>query len=179
MWSVDLVPAFVNTRVISEREPGGRETLVVPVDLDRWAAAHRIDTAPADADDLDLARTVREGMRAQLARHNDAQLPGDADALERFDRALPSLPLHVVRGDDVLRPAGRAGSTVPAAVLAAAVRARLEGSWDRLKACRDPLCREAYRDTTRNRSRSWCSMEICGARSKQRAFIDRRRAARG
>lgn len=178
MAPADLVPAFVNTRAISEREPDGRESLVVPADLDRWSCQHGLGTAAATVEDLKLARTVREGLRAQLARHNDAELPDDAAALERFDRVLPALPLRVVSGDDVLVPAGHDASPVPAAVLAAAVRARLDGSWDRLKVCRDPLCREAYRDTSRNRSRTWCSMEICGARSKQRAFVDRRRATR-
>ncbi|WP_285576238.1 CGNR zinc finger domain-containing protein [Actinoallomurus iriomotensis] len=44
-----------------------------------------------------------------------------------------------------------------------------EGTWTRLKACREPSCRWAYYDHPRNRRRTWCSMGICGNRAKARA----------
>jgi predicted RNA-binding Zn ribbon-like protein len=42
------------------------------------------------------------------------------------------------------------------------------GPLDRLKACED--CPWLFLDTSRNRSRRWCSMEDCGTRSKMRRY---------
>ena len=45
--------------------------------------------------------------------------------------------------------------------------------WKRLKTCRDEHCRVAFYDKSRNRSRAWCSMEVCGNREKARSFRQR------
>jgi predicted RNA-binding Zn ribbon-like protein len=50
--------------------------------------------------------------------------------------------------------------------------AQLTGDWLRLKACRQ--CQYAFYDRSRNRSAAWCSMSICGNRSKNRAYYYRR-----
>ena len=60
-------------------------------------------------------------------------------------------------------------------VLAVAYGAMVDGSWSRLKACRNHGCRWAFYDYSRNRSASWCSMQLCGNRTKTRAY--RRRHA--
>ncbi|MGH3648336.1 MAG: CGNR zinc finger domain-containing protein [Micromonosporaceae bacterium] len=57
-----------------------------------------------------------------------------------------------------------------ASLLAAVAEAVAAGTWDRLKACRNPRCQWAYYDQSRNRSRAWCSMDTCGNRAKARAF---------
>ena len=51
-----------------------------------------------------------------------------------------------------------------------------QGAWPRLKACTDEGCQWAFFDTTRNRSRTWCSMEECGNREKTRRYRARRGA---
>jgi predicted RNA-binding Zn ribbon-like protein len=48
-----------------------------------------------------------------------------------------------------------------------------DGSWRKLKACRSDTCRYAFIDNARNRSRQWCSMEVCGNREKARTFRSR------
>ena len=45
-----------------------------------------------------------------------------------------------------------------------------QDDWKRLKGCRDENCRVAFYDKSRNRSRAWCSMEVCGNREKARSF---------
>lgn len=40
----------------------------------------------------------------------------------------------------------------------------------RLRRCRGDRCGQLFLDTTKNRSRRWCEMEICGNRAKQRRF---------
>jgi predicted RNA-binding Zn ribbon-like protein len=49
-----------------------------------------------------------------------------------------------------------------------------DGTWRRLKACHAETCRWVYYDRSRNESRRWCSMEICGNRSKARSYRVRR-----
>ena len=57
-------------------------------------------------------------------------------------------------------------------IVAVALAAMLDGSWSRLKACRQ--CGWGYYDYSRNRSARWCSMSICGNRSKTKAYRRRR-----
>jgi predicted RNA-binding Zn ribbon-like protein len=51
-----------------------------------------------------------------------------------------------------------------------------DDTWNRLKACRLDNCQWAFYDTSKNRSRTWCSMKVCGNRAKARAYRERQRA---
>jgi predicted RNA-binding Zn ribbon-like protein len=51
-----------------------------------------------------------------------------------------------------------------------------QGTWERLKACPRDCCLWAFYDTSKNRSKRWCSMESCGNVEKARAFRYRQRA---
>ena len=53
--------------------------------------------------------------------------------------------------------------------------ALLDGSWARLKACRN--CRWSFYDYSPNRSATWCSMQLCGNRTKTREYRRRHRRA--
>jgi predicted RNA-binding Zn ribbon-like protein len=57
-------------------------------------------------------------------------------------------------------------------VVAVFVRASLDGSFRRLKACRN--CRWSFYDYSPNRSATWCSMQLCGNRTKTRAYRRRK-----
>jgi hypothetical protein len=61
-------------------------------------------------------------------------------------------------------------------VLGAAVIADQEGRWQRLKICREGHCQIAFYDRSKNSSRCWCSMSVCGNRNKTRAYRGRRRS---
>jgi hypothetical protein len=75
-------------------------------------------------------------------------------------------------------PAGGAprlvAGDVVGAVLAAAARLAVLGQWERVKICPADDCRWAFYDRSRNHSRTWCSMQVCGNREKARAFRERR-----
>ena len=47
---------------------------------------------------------------------------------------------------------------------------------DRVGQCADDRCGWLFLDTSRNRSRRWCSMEDCGNRAKARRHYERKRA---
>ena len=55
-------------------------------------------------------------------------------------------------------------------------RAMADGTWPRLKACAAHNCEWAFYDTSKNRSRTWCNMAVCGNREKARAYRQRQRA---
>jgi predicted RNA-binding Zn ribbon-like protein len=48
----------------------------------------------------------------------------------------------------------------------------------RLRTCANPHCRWVFLDTTRNGVRRWCTMAVCGNRSKVRRHRQRARAVR-
>jgi predicted RNA-binding Zn ribbon-like protein len=50
------------------------------------------------------------------------------------------------------------------------------GPLDRLKECSSDDCGWLFLDTSKNHSRQWCSMKVCGNVSKVRRFRDKNRA---
>lgn len=157
-----------------------------PEALAAWLRARRLlpDAAPVTRADYQKTLLVREGLRALIAANNappgitaDPQAGTDGDALGALAVLAPDLPLvvDVATGTPSLVPRQRAGGVdaALATLLAAATEAVAAGTWHRLKACRNPRCRWAYYDQSRNRSRAWCSMDTCGNRAKARAFRER------
>ena len=53
----------------------------------------------------------------------------------------------------------------------------LQADLTRVKQCHGDKCGWLFFDTTKNRSRRWCEMEICGNRAKQRRLVARSRRA--
>lgn len=171
--STSLLLEFVNTRDI---QPDTDE-LDTPDKLAAWLAAHHLvsaGTRHAEAAELSLAITLREGLRAAfLAHHGPDQQAPPAE----LDGVLAKLPVRVslAAGGPALCPAGD-GVTGGLSGLAAAIMETVaDGTWTRLKVCLEETCREAFLDTSKNRSRSWCSMRVCGNRTKTRTYRARRR----
>jgi predicted RNA-binding Zn ribbon-like protein len=50
---------------------------------------------------------------------------------------------------------------------------------DRIRVCADPQCGWLFLDSSRNRSRRWCSMDTCGNRAKARRFYKRHQQNQG
>jgi predicted RNA-binding Zn ribbon-like protein len=87
--------------------------------------------------------------------------------------------LHLVfDGDAVaLQPDEDNGLSFLAAALLLIIRdAQRDGSWDRLKACRNPDCHWAYYDRSHAARGAWCDMAVCGNRMKNRTLRSRRSA---
>ncbi len=172
---VDLVVDFVNTNDIEDR----RDQIATPALLAGWLAEREL--APrglrTDAATHKRAIDLREGLRS-LGRANNGET-ADANAVRDLDRATSSLPLVARLGIDSswrLEPHGVAGVDVALAGIVAIVAAAMaDGTWPRVKACQNDACRWLYVDRSRNRSRTWCTMAICGARMKARAYRARQR----
>src|SRR6266542_2387031 len=144
------VQQFVNTVDLEE----GSDQLAEPELLRAWLAERELLDAGErlGAADLQRAAEVREALRALLhanAGEGHAGLEPDAAGVEQ---ALARL-LAIVYGS------------------------MAEGTWSRLKACRNDECQWAFYDHSKNHSGRWCRMESCGNAMKARAYR-RRRSAR-
>ncbi|MGI8550306.1 MAG: CGNR zinc finger domain-containing protein [Dehalococcoidia bacterium] len=169
------VQGFVNSVDLED----GLDLLGNPEQLRTWLARHRLldrDTPVSEAD-VRLVREVREALRQLLLANNEAQ--PDRDAIRTLNRIGSQALLTVRFGDDgrtMLVPDQAGAPGAIGRVLADVYTAMTEGSWSRLKACRNDTCRWAFYDYSKNHSGSWCTMAICGNRMKVRAYQQRRRS---
>jgi predicted RNA-binding Zn ribbon-like protein len=172
---LELVRAFINTAGLER----GEEQLEQPADLRRWLSARGLlpVSAAVGDDELAVALAVREALR-ELAGANAGRPPSDraCATLDALSDASGLRPNFEPGGTVALAPTtgGVAGGL--GRLLGIVVAAVGSGSWPRLKTCRNPACRWAFYDATRNRSGVWCDMSACGSRAKARAYYARRRA---
>ena len=171
---LDLVQDFVNTEV----PDWDRDDIATPEALGAWLAGHGLLARGATVDSQSVARAhaLRAALR-DLALANTLGEPLGRSRASDIDDTLALFPLalRLVEGAPVLAPAGGGAQGGLATVVAVVAEARLRGVWERMKACRQETCGWVFYDGSRNRSSSWCSMQICGGREKARAY--RRRAA--
>jgi predicted RNA-binding Zn ribbon-like protein len=170
---VALLTDFVNTLDVESATDG----LATPGALAGWLAGRGLVPDGAGADDADLrtAIALREGLREAMAAHHG---PREADFPDDLEDALAALPLRITLAapGPALVPLDAPGAPAGLARIAAAIMATVAaGTWPRLKVCQEDTCRWAFLDTSKNRSRSWCSMSVCGNRTKTRAYRARRR----
>jgi predicted RNA-binding Zn ribbon-like protein len=130
--------------------------------LPEWLAENKLGI-----EELGRAAELREALRALVLANNGFALA--ADALETFNRASERVSLRLEQ-DGELRVHG--GDDALDAVVAVVLGALIDGTWGRLKACRN--CNWSFYDYSPNRSATWCSMQICGNRAKTRAYRRRR-----
>jgi predicted RNA-binding Zn ribbon-like protein len=175
-----LVQAFVNTLDLDLRT----DVLAHADEARGWLA----DAGLRDPEqqgfgaDLQLARQVRESLRAMIARNTGGPPLTDAElrALEQVSsRAAPRL--EVTAGGQV-----RLGPRVPAQRLADGLAgllltvrdAQADGSWDRMKLCGNKDCLWVFYDRSHSRQGAWCDMASCGNRLKNRTLRARRAVSR-
>ena len=172
--ALHLLQDFVNTNDIESE----RDALGSPRRLAQWLAAKRLsDGGPIEDAEWRKALEIREGLRA-LALVNNGE-PLDEAQLEALNQAAAAYPVvvGVDAKDWTLRPAEGGLAGFLGAILSTLAHAMADGSWSRMKACRNDTCRWLFFDHSRNRSGPWCTMAICGSRMKSRAYRSRRRAA--
>jgi predicted RNA-binding Zn ribbon-like protein len=168
-----LVQAFVNT-VDLEHE---REWLMDPDALAAWGREWKLVAPGTRFGQADLRRALelREAFRALLVANRDGRPTADTLAtLTGAARAARFTVAFERGGPPRLVPQATGVEGLCGRLVAVATTAMLDGSWPRLKACRN--CRWAFFDESKNRSARWCSMALCGNRLKTRAY---RRRLRG
>ena len=170
---LEFVRLFVNTLEVET----GEDELSDPRTLQAWLEAHGLVCGgTAAAADLHAARRLREAMRGLLAENTGPS--ARKEAAQTLDEAADAARLAVrfdPGGGAQLEPAAAGVPGALGRLVAIAAAAMANGTWNRLKACRADDCRWAFYDHARNRSRRWCSMAVCGNRTKARSY--RRRHA--
>lgn len=168
--SAPLLRDFVNTYDVE----ADTDEFGAPSDLGAWLAERDLVTAGTRTQDTDLAAavTLREALRAAMLAHHSPGTPPEHAA--ELESVLADLPLRLSLDGPALVPVRDGAPAGLARVAAAVIGAVADGTWPRLKVCQEPRCRWAFLDTSKNRSRTWCSMRVCGNRTKTRAYRARR-----
>jgi predicted RNA-binding Zn ribbon-like protein len=170
-----LVRDFINTVDLED----ARDDLDGPEALARWLTERGLlrGTAAVTDEDVALAARLRESLRAVLRALHHGGSP--SAELERANALAAELPL-VVRfgtgGDARVTPGDGGARGALAAILAGVAESVADGTWERLKVCAADDCQWAFYDRSRNRSGRWCSMAVCGNRSKTRTYRRRQSA---
>jgi predicted RNA-binding Zn ribbon-like protein len=150
---VELLLAFLNTRDLEL----GTDVLDSAASWRAWVHERGLGRV----DDLAKVRSARSALRSSLGeRDTFAGQPFSGTVQIELSHGVPMIATTDALG----------------AVLAAAARVALLGSWERFKICPADTCLAAFFDRSRNRSRTWCSMQVCGNREKARNWRERTRA---
>lgn len=178
---LDLVRDFVNTKDVEK----DTDELSSPDDLAVWLAAAGLTGGGSKAGDLavrpaDLRRAVdlREALRAALLANNEggALDPADLAVLNRIAERARLVTRFDEHGRAALEPVSGGVDGALERLLATVYAAMESSEWPRLKVCRNNTCLWAFYDTSKNRSRHWCSMDDCGSQVKARAYRLRHKA---
>jgi predicted RNA-binding Zn ribbon-like protein len=172
---LDLVQDFVNTEV----PDFAQDDLATPAELAAWLRSRGLldEQALVDAEAFVTARAFRDVLRS-LALENTLGDAPDPRLRRDFDRIAAGFPLHVELGEHGglrLAPEGDPVRRALGAILVRILDAQAAGVWRRMKACRKEGCGWLFYDGSRNASSTWCSMSICGNRTKTAAYRRRRR----
>jgi predicted RNA-binding Zn ribbon-like protein len=172
---LDLVQDFVNTEIAV----WAVDDIATPAALAAWLRSRDLlhDGAVVDAGSFVRARALRQVLRA-FASRNERGSTSDEDLRAEFVTLASELPLRFAlgeRGGLRLAPADRGVNGALAEILSRVFAAQTSGEWRRLKSCPGPHCGWLFYDASRNASSRWCSMSICGNRTKTAAYRRRRR----
>lgn len=168
---IDLLVDFVNTRDVE----GGTDRIAEPGQLREWIAERTGYVLDPDGGDLRRVCNLREALRG-LMRANNGVAAGrrEVEALrEAAERSRYRLAFDTENGIE-LTPARSDLSGFESTLLLALEHLQCHDLWPRLKACTDERCQWAFYDATRNRSRTWCSMDVCGNREKTKRYRARK-----
>jgi predicted RNA-binding Zn ribbon-like protein len=171
---LELVRQFVNTFDLES----GADELGDAAAAHAWFVDHDLIDRGVRLKPADQRRVVelREALRASLLANNGAPLePGAVDVLNAVAKRCPLEARFDRTG--TIGVTGREGGVDGALgyLISVVVQAVADGTWARLKACRDDECHWAFYDHSRNRSGQWCVMAVCGNRSKARSYRQRQR----
>jgi hypothetical protein len=151
----DLIVAFLNTLDVE----AGTDALDTVDGWGSWLSAQGLHGCfgPQDSGALERARELRGDLRALAGGQQHAR-----------GRTVDISVALTVEGQVEL-----SAPTAVGFLAAGAAKVAIEQRIDRVKICPADNCRWAFYDTSRNRSRQWCSMKVCGNRAKARAHRQR------
>ncbi|MGH4028313.1 CGNR zinc finger domain-containing protein [Actinomycetota bacterium Odt1-20B] len=141
-----------------------RDLLADEAGLGIWLAANSLDDRfAADAPTLRHTLTARDALRAVVDG-----APGDAAALARVDQILGHGRIRATLTAEGPGEEPEFGDRAwgPGWLAARDYLGLLTKAPDRIRACAHDACVLHFFDTSRNGTRRWCSMAVCGNRAK-------------
>jgi predicted RNA-binding Zn ribbon-like protein len=173
-----LVQSFVNTW----EGDTGIDLLGDRASAESWLGEAGLLEGPLGEEERATTQRVREAIRALLVHNAGGPAPDTSDIMVLSSVAAGCLLRPVMASDGAieLAPAGRLEQSPQLARLLLIIHdAQRDGTWARLKACRNPDCRWAYFDRSHAGRGAWCDMSVCGNRMKNRNFRSRRSLQQG
>ena len=180
---------FVNTRIAENGAP--LDLLEDFTDVAAWAiAAGLMEKSQAEkligdsknrlqiAEAFARAINFREILREMLANLAEGKVVGKA-AMAAINRELQNTggTIEIRKAENGFEKLFRADFSEPRQLLAPVAESAADllcyGVPANIKKCENPDCVLFFYDTTKNHSRRWCSMQICGNRAKAAAFYQR------
>ena len=172
-----VVQSFVNTADLET----GEDELRTAAGLRSWLVAkHLIDPAAAVVEeDVRRAAAAREALRDLLAANaGEAASPAALDTLDAVAARARFGMRFDGSGQARLEPEAHGTAGALGRILSIVSASQADGTWSRLKVCREDTCRWAFYDASRNHSGVWCTMAVCGNREKVRSYRSRRRTVK-
>ena len=178
---------LVNTLDWRFRENGAEELLASYADLLRFAAQSGLLTSKQirgivrnsseseAADALVSCRELREAAAEIFYAAVDDRTPAASQIkiVERCFKEAHERQRLAWSGTRLVWewPGSECGADLPVWMLAvSAARLMLSDDMRLIRACEKPDCRWLFVDTSKNHTRRWCDMKICGNRMKARRF---------
>jgi len=164
--ALDLVNSLDNRF----RDDGPNEMLATPADLARFLKETHLleDSKALTPSTLQHVHKLREATASVLYAHLEDKSPPthDLKVLERYFKEAAS--------ERELRwpPSWQPVETDALQILAQSVSDLIfsPDNMQRLRMCDVGTCRWLFLDTSKNHSRRWCNMKVCGNRVKARRF---------
>ncbi|MBZ5573195.1 MAG: CGNR zinc finger domain-containing protein [Acidobacteriia bacterium] len=185
---------FINTvHCYGASDPG--DDLTTADDLLSWAMAAKVLTPQgvsgmkrrfhshpaAGRDALGRMKQIRTQLReifTSSARRPRQEHVRDLNSLLRQQTAVPG----IVDEDGNLQlqwhPHSLPTQGIILPILLSAAQIITGGDFARVRECASPTCTFLFLDTSKNHSRRWCDMRMCGNRAKVNQFRERQRRSR-
>jgi predicted RNA-binding Zn ribbon-like protein len=172
---LDLVQDFVNTEIAV----WAIDDIATPERLGDWLRARDLldGEAVVAPSSFVRAHALRRALRDLASTNAHGTAPAEVLRAE-FDAIAAKTCMrfeldeegHVAIAPDDDGVEGALGE-----ILSRVFEAQVSGTWERLKSCPGPHCGWLFYDGSRNASSRWCSMSICGNRTKTAAYRRRRK----
>jgi len=174
--SIELAVDLVN----SLGQYSGNEHLTDPSTLIEWLEAHKTGRGRRPTrEDLEQVKALRARLRTVFEADDPETAATILNQLLAESGARPELTNH----DGTRWHLHYTPSTTPVAdriaaesAMALSVVMAEKGGFERLRICDGERCGDVFVDGSRNRSRRFCSPDVCGNRSSVAAYRARRRA---
>jgi predicted RNA-binding Zn ribbon-like protein len=169
-----IVQLFVNSLDIEE----GTEEWDSPEALGSWLYRHGLTAKREEMSERDLrrARSFRELVRAMALANNGLAMEHATKRELQGELARLRFRVQIQQTGGLRFESSRGGLDEAIGRIVSIVSDEMiRGRWNRMKACARDACRWVFYDHSRNQAGTWCTMAICGARTKVQAYYRRRR----